>query len=99
MMTCKDCKIYDECKSPMKDMDDADAMETWAMWCDAFESIHEDKTVETDKHIIVQSGLNWHVQIYDKATHKMIAHFSCTRELTEKELKELEGVLNDVIHQ
>ena len=58
MMTCKDCKIYDECKSPMKDMDDADAMETWAMWCDAFESIHEDKVVETDKYVIVQSGLN-----------------------------------------
>lgn len=86
-MTCKDCKNEKTCIDKNKSYKaDADG-DTWANWCDDFKSIHPDKEVEYHGIIALQTVYNWHIHYFDAKTLKWIGHASCTREMSEEELK------------
>ena len=101
-MTCRDCKQWETCtsceKSDKPNPYDGDA---WANWCEGFDSIHETKKVELNGRVIVQSGYNWHITIWDQKTEKLLLHASCTKEKTEDELRKMledfDSFRNDVI--
>ena len=86
-MTCKDCKKEKKCIDKRKSYDYDKDGEAWAEWCDDFDTIHPDKEVEYRGVIAHQTGYNWHVHYIDADTHEWIGHASCTREMSEEELK------------
>jgi hypothetical protein len=85
-MTCKDCKISDKCQDRHKSFEYEKDGDSWANWCDDFQSVHKGKRVVVDGYTVMQSGENHHVMIVD-AEGNMIMHSACTRELTEDELR------------
>lgn len=86
-MTCKDCKSYDTCTIEYKSAELSADGDSWANWCDDFDSIHASKVVEKDGYTIFQSGYNYHVSVFDNED-KLIFHAQVTKELTETELSE-----------
>lgn len=87
-MTCKDCKSRHACTEPNKSYEYDKDGDSWANWCDDFDTIHEDKTVVKDGLQITQSGYSFNVWVRDKKTGKLISHFMCRDEMTKKELEE-----------
>ena len=86
-MTCKDCVKYPACTDALKVSLDEDG---YAELCDRYVSIHKSKTVEVGGYTVHQSGYNHHVAVVKDG--KMVAHFSCTKEQTEEELREFVGL-------
>lgn len=85
-MTCEDCKISDICTDKHKSYKYSEDGDSWANWCDEFQSIFRDKSVVVDGYTITQSGANHHVMIVDKDGN-FVMHAACTKDLTEDELR------------
>lgn len=85
-MTCKDCVKYPACTNSLISPDEDGCAE----WCDEFVTVHKSKTVEFGGYTVHQTGYNFHVTLYKDG--KMVAHFNCTNEQTEEELKEFVGL-------
>lgn len=96
-MTCKDCKQWKICTDRRKSGKVNIDGDSWANWCDHFNTIHSDKEVKQDGIIVHQTGYNWHVTMWDEATGKLLMHASCTKEQTEKELLEFISLYKDVL--
>lgn len=83
-MTCKDCKKKRKCVSGNKSfLYDPDG-DSWANWCDDFESKHKSRTVHYKGFTAVQSGYNI---LYSDADQNAWYHMNCTKRLSRRELK------------
>ena len=89
-MTCKDCRRFKSClnvhKSAFPDPDG----DSWANWCDDFDSVYDDQIIEDGDFTIVQSGYNHHVTIWQKmpdGSERFILHSQCQKRLTVEELR------------
>ena len=85
-MTCKDCKSRHTCTEPHKSYEYEKDGDSWANWCDDFDTIHEDKTVVKDGLRIVKSGYNFNIMVFDDETDKLLFDCICQDEMTIKEL-------------
>ena len=85
-MTCKDCKKCNNCKDPDKSFKYDEDGDSWANWCDDFDTIHADKTIHNGGLVVTQCGYNFHIWVADEKTGKALAHFGCEEEKNEKEL-------------
>ena len=87
-MTCKDCKKWETCTSCEKsDKPNPYDGDTWANWCDGFDTIHKGKSISKGRYTITQSGYNWHLMIVDEQTEHMMLHAQCRKEMSEEELE------------
>lgn len=96
-MTCKDCKRRFKCSYLEKSYKPSEDGDSWANWCDAFETKHKTRKVFKDGFVVIQSGYNWHIQIYDTSFFrtssllipKMVFHASCTKRKSKRQLRKM----------
>ena len=86
-MTCKDCKKWKQCKSSAKSDKYEEDGDSWANWCDDFDTIHKGKSISKGRYTITQSGYTWHLMIVDEQTGHMMLHAQCRKEMSEEELE------------
>lgn len=67
-MTCKDCKKRNNCKDPDKSFKYDEDGDSWANWCDDFDTIHADKTIHNGGLVVTQLGYNFHIWVADEKT-------------------------------
>lgn len=87
MFTCKRCKHWESCTDKHKSGRTKDG-DSWAYWCDYFESKVPTYTVETDRYVVSQSDRNYHTMIFDKELDRMVFHAQSTRPYSKKKLLE-----------
>ena len=96
-MTCKDCKNRRTCTEPNKSYKYDKDGNSWANWCDDFDTIHKDKTMVKDGFQITQSGYNFYVWVRDEKTGELMSHFVCQKQLSERELGEYADYVKGVL--
>ena len=87
MFTCKRCKHWETCTDKNKSSRTKDG-DSWAYWCDDFESKVPTYQVETDRYIVSQSDRNFHTMIFDKELDRCVFHSQTTKPLSKKKLLE-----------
>lgn len=96
-MTCKDCKSRHTCTEPNKSYEYEEDGDSWANWCDDFDTIHKEKTVVKDGLRITQSGYSFNICVRDEKTGNLISHFLCRDEMTKNELKKYAGYVKTIL--
>ena len=87
-MTCKDCRDRRKCECGFKSYRYNDDGDSWANWCDGFNSKHRTRRIKYKGYIVEQSGYNWHVMVIDPATDKMVLHAACEKRQSKRQLRE-----------
>lgn len=94
MFTCRMCNKYVGCTNEHKSGRVSRDGDSWAYWCDDFESKVPTYTVETDRYVVSQSDRNFHTMIFDKELDRMVFHAQSTRPYSKKKLlKEIDFYL------
>lgn len=85
-MKCKDCRKRRKCISCLKSYRYSNDGDSWANWCDDFDSVHKTRTLYKDGYLVMQSGVDWHIVIIDDYTNEMVLHEQCTKKMSNKKL-------------
>lgn len=86
-MTCNDCKRRFECSYSEKSYKKNADGDSWANWCEAFQTKHKTRGVRKDGFIVIQSGYNWHIAIFDDE-NRMVLH-ACTKRKSKRQLRKM----------
>lgn len=88
-MTCKDCKYWETCTDThKKDYIDEEYGDSYAWYCENFESAQECYSVEKNGIINTQSSTTWNTMLIDKSTNRMLLHAYCKTHKTKEQLLE-----------
>ena len=87
-MTCRDCKAWNTCQDKYKsDKVDKKYGDSYADYCDEFDTIYGNYVLNIHGYKIIQNGYNWHIMIWGR--NGWLMHATCTARISKERIRKI----------